>query len=204
MSSGRKMAPATYSGRSSTGSTAAAGSRGRADWLHTASSLRSSARSPKMDQPHASRRPISPPPLKRSISSASMGVQHKPVAPAVPSVCNVDELVDRLATYRSDMKKTHGLLAKHTIETTRPTERRVHTGQDLFADLSSPTPKDQGQEEGQDNDDSNDEVAWRIKFKVRCIRFTHSQTTVQQLMRWSRITRVKLEKRHTFPRVSRP
>lgn len=59
----------------------------------------------------------------------------------------------RLNAFRRTMGKTHGQLARHTIETATVVDRRVHAGEDLFSTLA-PT------------DASNNSNMLKIKIKV--------------------------------------
>lgn len=114
--------------------------------------------SPSLSTPRPTRRryesprgPISPPPLRRAVSGAATKEKL-----STPTTWTVSLLADRLSSYRHDMGKDHNQLAKHTIESTRATERRVHKGNDLFAELSSNSAKpDDGQAK-----------TWKIRFKV--------------------------------------
>lgn len=143
--------------RSSMGNGPSGGLRARADRLD--SPIRSGKRTPnKFKQHHATRAPISPPPLRRSASSTSLGF-NKSESP--PLTWTVEELSERLKTMRQEMQRDHGLLAKHTIETTQAIDRRVHTGKDLFADFVSPS-----RDGRPGTTEAEAERTWRIKFKV--------------------------------------
>ncbi|KAF7546232.1 hypothetical protein G7Z17_g8578 [Cylindrodendrum hubeiense] len=50
---------------------------------------------------------------------------------------SVRRIVDSLNTFRQDIKNGHAQLAAYIIDSTEATERRVHTGTDLFASLST-------------------------------------------------------------------
>ncbi|KAL6413652.1 hypothetical protein AUP68_03173 [Ilyonectria robusta] len=50
---------------------------------------------------------------------------------------NVHRIVDSLNTFRQDIKDGHAQLAAYIIDSTEATERRVHTGKDLFASFSN-------------------------------------------------------------------
>ena len=153
--------------RSSMGTGPSGGLRARAERID--SPKRSSKRTPnKSNEHHASRAPISPPPLRRSASSTSLGA-NKCKTP--PLALTVEEIAARLNSMRQEMRRDHGLLAKHTIETTQATDRRVHTGKDLFADFVSQSrdarPETTGVENGR---------TWRIKFKVRLVVFSREKS----------------------------
>lgn len=131
-----------------TRSGASAGLRERSGRESGSPSLRA-AHSPRTGYHSSSRAPISPPPLRRSASTAAPKER-----PSIPATWTVPQLVDRLTSYRHDMRKDHSQLARHTIESTKATDRRVHNGNDLFAELaSSSASPDDGQ-------------TWRIRFKV--------------------------------------
>jgi hypothetical protein len=110
----------------------------------------SSTRSSRARHHSSSRAPISPPPLRRSTSSSLP----RQGPPSMPVTWTVEQLVDRLKSYRHKMREDHNQLAKHTIESIRATDRRVHSGDDLFAKLSS---NSVSPESGH---------PWKIRFKV--------------------------------------
>jgi hypothetical protein len=67
---------------------------------------------------------------------------------------DISRIVQALTTFRQDIKDGHARMTSYIIESTKATERRVLTGNDLFAGLSS-------------NPASSDEAeTMRIKFKV--------------------------------------
>jgi hypothetical protein len=67
---------------------------------------------------------------------------------------DVSRIVQALTTFRQDIKDGHARMTSYIIESTKPVERRVLTGKDLFAGLSSkPTLADEAD-------------TMRIKFKV--------------------------------------
>ncbi|KAJ4223239.1 hypothetical protein NW757_014385 [Fusarium falciforme] len=66
---------------------------------------------------------------------------------------DISRIVQALTTFRQDIKDGHARMTSYIIESTKATERRVLTGNDLFAGLSS-------------NPASSDEAeTMRIKFK---------------------------------------
>ncbi|RTE69804.1 hypothetical protein BHE90_015813 [Fusarium euwallaceae] len=66
---------------------------------------------------------------------------------------DISRIVQALTTFRQDIKDRHARMTSYIIESTKATERRVLTGNDLFAGLSS-------------NPASSDEAeTMRIKFK---------------------------------------
>lgn len=69
---------------------------------------------------------------------------------------NVHRIVDSLNTFRQDIKDGHAQLAAYIIDSTEATERRVHTGKDLFASLSDKPVVEKLEE------------SMRVKFKVPC------------------------------------
>lgn len=79
-------------------------------------------------------RAISPPPLGRPNPNTIGTGKEKPKMSSMD--WTVPKMVDRLNACRQDMVRTYGKLARHAIESTKATDRRVHTGKDLFADLS--------------------------------------------------------------------
>lgn len=73
----------------------------------------------------------------------------------------VDEVANRLKTYRQDVRDGHAQLTAYIIESTEATERRVFHGDDLFSGVNiTAVPKKEG-------------TTMRMKFKVSCITFPH-------------------------------
>ncbi|KAG5933446.1 hypothetical protein E4U53_000988 [Claviceps sorghi] len=65
----------------------------------------------------------------------------------------IDKIVTRLQAGRQDIRERHSRLTGYIIESTKPIDRRVHTGPDLFANVrSSPVAENKG-------------VTMRVKFK---------------------------------------
>ncbi|KAG5927918.1 hypothetical protein E4U42_001560 [Claviceps africana] len=65
----------------------------------------------------------------------------------------MDNIVARLQAGRRDIRERHSRLTGYIIESTKPVDRRVHTGPDLFANVrSSPVAENKG-------------VTMRVKFK---------------------------------------
>ncbi|KAG5979247.1 hypothetical protein E4U55_005388 [Claviceps digitariae] len=64
-----------------------------------------------------------------------------------------DEIITRLQAGRQDIRERHSRLTGYIIESTKPVDRRVHTGPDLFANIrSTPVAENKG-------------VTMRVKFK---------------------------------------
>lgn len=71
-----------------------------------------------------------------------------------PRPWTVTAVADRLTTLRQDIRNGHAQLAAFMIESTHATERRVHQGKDLFANIAPPQVAEQGAD------------TVKIKFKV--------------------------------------
>ncbi|KAH7113350.1 hypothetical protein EDB81DRAFT_825133 [Dactylonectria macrodidyma] len=67
---------------------------------------------------------------------------------------SVRRIVDSLRTFQQDIKNSHAQLAAYIIDSTEATERRVHTGTDLFASLNAKPDLEKPAE------------SMRVKFKV--------------------------------------
>ncbi|KAG5997079.1 hypothetical protein E4U43_002739 [Claviceps pusilla] len=65
----------------------------------------------------------------------------------------MDKIVTRLQAGRRDIRERHARLTGYIIESTKPVDRRVHTGPDLFANIRSPPVAE------------DKRVTMRVKFK---------------------------------------
>jgi hypothetical protein len=76
--------------------------------------------------------------------------QPKPISPKYQTPrkpeWDVAAVVKKLIEYRQDIKNGHSRMTSYTIESTKPTERRTLTGNNLFAGLASkPVPAKKGE-----------------------------------------------------------
>lgn len=104
-------------------------------------------------------------PRQSTPSSDSRHVQARPQPKPTPLITqtprknewDVPRITRALKGFFQDIRKGHAQMTSYIIETTKATESRIHTGNDLFAGLSSkPVPAKKGE-------------TMRIKFKVSCV-----------------------------------
>jgi hypothetical protein len=100
------------------------------------------------------------PPLERHSPKQSQQTKATPPKYQTPRKpeWDVAGIARTLTTFRQDIKDGHARMTSYIIESTKATERRVHTGNDLFAGLASkPVPAQKGE-------------TMRIRFKVMTLQ----------------------------------
>lgn len=113
------------------------------------------------------------PPLERH--SPKSGQQTKATPPKYQTPrkpeWDVAGIARTLTTFRQDIKDGHARMTSYIIESTKATERRVHTGHDLFAGLvSKPVPAQKGE-------------TMRIRFKVMALHPLRGRWILMSLYR---------------------